>query len=166
MISNLKHQFMLDPDVTFLNHGSFGACAKPVYEDLLKWQKIMEKEPVKFFEESLYDALKISLHEKIEAHSDYTAEQKFELNKIIDEALKDHKELKIEESKTVQLLMDSLLSENNDLKKINALKKKMANIYDRKTKLLYKTSSKIKKLPPFSITLRNAKECENKTVCK
>lgn len=98
------------------------------------------------YEYKKYDALKISLHEKIEAHSDYTTEQKFELNKIIDEALKDHKELKIEESKTVQLLMDSLLSENNDLKKINALKKKMANIYDRKTKLLYKTSSKIKKL--------------------
>ena len=98
------------------------------------------------YEYKKYDALKISLHEKIEANSDYTTEQKLELNKIIDEALKDHKELKIEESKTVQLLMDSLLSENNDLKKINALKKKMANIYDRKTKLLYKTSSKIKKL--------------------
>ena len=60
MISNLKHQFMLDPNVTFLNHGSFGACTKPIYEDLLKWQKIMEKEPVKFFEDTLYDALKAS----------------------------------------------------------------------------------------------------------
>ena len=51
---------MLDSDTTFLNHGSFGACVKPVYEDLLKWQKIMEKEPVKFFEDILYDALKVS----------------------------------------------------------------------------------------------------------
>jgi len=60
MISNLKSQFLLDPDVTFLNHGSFGACAKPVYENLLKWQKKMEQEPVKFFEEILFDALKTS----------------------------------------------------------------------------------------------------------
>jgi isopenicillin-N epimerase len=34
MAVNLKDQFFLDPDITFLNHGSFGACAKPVYEDL------------------------------------------------------------------------------------------------------------------------------------
>ena len=60
MSSNFKSQFMLDSDTIFLNHGSFGACAKPVYEDLLKWQKIMEKEPVKFFEDTLYDALKVS----------------------------------------------------------------------------------------------------------
>ena len=60
MISNLKHQFMLDPDVTFLNHGSFGACAKPVYENLLEWQTKMEQEPVRFFDDILFDALKAS----------------------------------------------------------------------------------------------------------
>ena len=56
----LKDQFFLDPDITFLNHGSFGACAKPVYEDLLNWQMQMEREPVKFFEETIFDALKAS----------------------------------------------------------------------------------------------------------
>ena len=60
MISNLKHQFMLDPNVTFLNHGSFGACAKPVYENLLEWQTKMEQEPVRFFDDILFDALKAS----------------------------------------------------------------------------------------------------------
>ncbi len=59
MIANLKHQFMLDPDVTFLNHGSFGACAKPVYENLLGWQTKMEQEPVKFFEDILFDDISI-----------------------------------------------------------------------------------------------------------
>jgi isopenicillin-N epimerase len=39
---------MLDSDTIFLNHGSFGACAKPVFEDLLKWQKELEREPVLF----------------------------------------------------------------------------------------------------------------------
>ena len=60
MFPHLKNQFLLDRNVTFLNHGSFGACAKPVYEDLLNWQLQMEREPVKFFEETIFDALKKS----------------------------------------------------------------------------------------------------------
>ena len=51
---------MLDPEIIFLNHGSFGACAKPVYENLLTWQKKLEKEPVKFFEDTILDALQTS----------------------------------------------------------------------------------------------------------
>ena len=60
MFPHLKNQFLLDRNVTFLNHGSFGACAKPVYEDLLNWQLQMEREPVKFFEDTIFDALLIS----------------------------------------------------------------------------------------------------------
>ncbi len=48
---------MLDSNTVFLNHGSFGACAKPVFKDLLKWQELLEKEPVLFLEETLYQAL-------------------------------------------------------------------------------------------------------------
>ena len=51
---------MLDPETIFLNHGSFGACAKPIYENLLYWQQKLEQEPVKFFEEILIEALKTS----------------------------------------------------------------------------------------------------------
>ena len=60
MFPDLKAQFMLDPEIIFLNHGSFGACAKPIYENLLKWQKKLEEEPVKFFEDTLFDILKTS----------------------------------------------------------------------------------------------------------
>ena len=60
MFPDLKNQFMLDPEIIFLNHGSFGACAKPIYENLLEWQQTLEKEPVKFFEKTILDALKIS----------------------------------------------------------------------------------------------------------
>jgi len=45
---NLQKQFLLDPSVTFLNHGSFGATPKPVFQDYQRWQKIMEKQPVEF----------------------------------------------------------------------------------------------------------------------
>lgn len=47
-MQNLKSQFLLDPSITFLNFGSFGACVKPVFEDYQKWQLELEREPVQF----------------------------------------------------------------------------------------------------------------------
>lgn len=44
--NELKHKFLLNPDVTFLNFGSFGACPRPVFEDYQKWQMELETEPV------------------------------------------------------------------------------------------------------------------------
>ncbi|HMT28718.1 MAG TPA: aminotransferase class V-fold PLP-dependent enzyme [Bacteroidia bacterium] len=46
--SDLKSLFLLNPDITFLNFGPFGACPKPVFDDLLKWQRELEFEPVQF----------------------------------------------------------------------------------------------------------------------
>lgn len=44
----LRSQFLLDPDVVFLNHGSFGACPAPVFEAYQAWQRELEREPVDF----------------------------------------------------------------------------------------------------------------------
>ncbi len=44
----MKSQFLLDPSITYLNHGSFGACPKPVFEDYQKWQRELESGPVRF----------------------------------------------------------------------------------------------------------------------
>jgi isopenicillin-N epimerase len=38
----------LNPEITYLNFGSFGACAKPVFENYLQWQRELEYEPVQF----------------------------------------------------------------------------------------------------------------------
>src|SRR4051812_42623081 len=46
--SKLRSQFLLDPDITYLNFGSFGACPRPVFEDYQNWQLLLEKEPVQF----------------------------------------------------------------------------------------------------------------------
>lgn len=46
--TNLKSLFYLDPHITFLNFGSFGACPKPIFEDYQKWQLELETEPVQF----------------------------------------------------------------------------------------------------------------------
>jgi isopenicillin-N epimerase len=45
---NFKELFLLDPNVTFLNFGSFGACPKAIFEDYQKWQLELEREPVQF----------------------------------------------------------------------------------------------------------------------
>ncbi|HZY51483.1 MAG TPA: hypothetical protein VFE64_17070, partial [Devosia sp.] len=49
-MSNLSQQFLLDPDVVFLNHGSFGACPRPVFEDYQRWQLKLERQPVEFLD--------------------------------------------------------------------------------------------------------------------
>ena len=45
---DLKQHFLLDPSVTFLNHGSFGATPKPVFNEYQRWQRELEKQPVEF----------------------------------------------------------------------------------------------------------------------
>jgi isopenicillin-N epimerase len=44
----LKSEFLLDPNVVFLNHGSFGACPRPVFEAYQRWQLELERQPVEF----------------------------------------------------------------------------------------------------------------------
>ena len=44
----LKNDFLLDPEITFLNHGSFGACPKPVFDVYQEWQRELERRPVDF----------------------------------------------------------------------------------------------------------------------
>jgi len=39
---------MIDPDIIFLNHGSFGATPIPVLEKYQFWQRELEKQPVEF----------------------------------------------------------------------------------------------------------------------
>jgi isopenicillin-N epimerase len=56
----MKSQFLLNPDVVYLNHGSFGACPKPVFEDYQQWQLKLEREPVQFIVNKLPVYLKES----------------------------------------------------------------------------------------------------------
>ncbi|MBL8128525.1 MAG: aminotransferase class V-fold PLP-dependent enzyme [Chloroflexia bacterium] len=44
----LRAEFLLDPDVIFLNHGSFGATPEPVFREYQRWQRELERQPVAF----------------------------------------------------------------------------------------------------------------------
>jgi isopenicillin-N epimerase len=45
----MKEQWALDPEITYLNHGSFGATPRAVLEKQTELRAQMEREPVRFF---------------------------------------------------------------------------------------------------------------------
>jgi isopenicillin-N epimerase len=47
-LPELASQFLLRQDIAFLNHGSFGACPRPVFETYQNWQRELERQPVDF----------------------------------------------------------------------------------------------------------------------
>lgn len=53
----LRGEFLLDPEVAFLNHGSFGAGPRPVFERYQAWQRELESEPVDFLDRRLPELL-------------------------------------------------------------------------------------------------------------
>ncbi len=44
----MKSLFQLDNSITFLNHGSFGASPKPIFEEYQRFQNELEADPVNF----------------------------------------------------------------------------------------------------------------------
>lgn len=40
--------YLLRKDIAFLNHGSYGACPRPVFEAYQNWQRELEAQPVEF----------------------------------------------------------------------------------------------------------------------
>jgi isopenicillin-N epimerase len=66
----VSSEWVLDPSVTFLNHGSFGSCPRHVLEDQQRWRERLEHEPVLFMDrqlERLLDEARAQLAEFVDA---------------------------------------------------------------------------------------------------
>jgi isopenicillin-N epimerase len=55
--TGLRDEFLVDPSVTFLNHGSFGACPRAVFERYRDWQLELERQRVLFLARRLEELL-------------------------------------------------------------------------------------------------------------
>ncbi len=49
--------FLLDPEIVFLNHGSFGSCPVAVLDEYRRWQDELERRPVEFLGRRLKELL-------------------------------------------------------------------------------------------------------------
>ncbi len=58
MSENLARQFLIREDVVFLNHGSFGACPRPVFAAYQNWQLELERQPVEFLGRNLTENMR------------------------------------------------------------------------------------------------------------
>ena len=47
-LPHLAEQYLLGPDVVYLNHGSFGAVPRPVFDSYQHWQRELEANPSNF----------------------------------------------------------------------------------------------------------------------
>ena len=56
----MKSLFLLDQNVIYLNHGSFGACPRPVFEAYQRWQRELERQPVLFLDRKVDELLRTS----------------------------------------------------------------------------------------------------------
>ena len=53
----MKSKFLFSSDMVYLNHGSFGACPKVVFDNYQYWQKKLEESPVQFITKTGIEAL-------------------------------------------------------------------------------------------------------------
>ena len=59
-MQHLREYFLLNPDITFLNFGSFGACPKPVFDEYQRFQLELERDPVQFITVKGYEYIRES----------------------------------------------------------------------------------------------------------
>ncbi|MDB5586030.1 MAG: aminotransferase class V-fold PLP-dependent enzyme [Devosia sp.] len=73
MSENLARQFLIREDVVFLNHGSFGACPRPVFAAYQNWQLELEGQPVEFLGRKLTENMRgprVALADELGTSSD------------------------------------------------------------------------------------------------
>jgi isopenicillin-N epimerase len=63
----LRREFLLDPEVAFLNHGSFGACPRLVFERYQAWQDLLRLSVAGYTSRDEIDRLLAALARELDA---------------------------------------------------------------------------------------------------
>lgn len=53
----MRRLFLLDPEIAYLDHGSFGACPRPVFEAYQRYQRELERQPAELLARRLPERL-------------------------------------------------------------------------------------------------------------
>jgi isopenicillin-N epimerase len=53
----MREGFLLDPEVAYFNHGSYGACPVEVFEEYQRLQRVLEREPTEFLTRRFHAAM-------------------------------------------------------------------------------------------------------------
>ena len=61
-MNKYRKQFLLDPSITHLNHGSFGATPISIMDEYSHWQRKLEMNPVDFIDNQLPNLVQESRH--------------------------------------------------------------------------------------------------------
>ena len=69
-----RSPFLLDPDVVFLNHGSFGATPQPVFDEYQRLQRAMERQPVEWLQRRI-DGLMATARESLASYIGCAADE-------------------------------------------------------------------------------------------
>lgn len=98
-----------------------------------------------YYSYEYYEDIKKNVFKIIDAHKEYTTEQKLSLKNTISEGLEKSRNIKIEESKMSQLMLDTMLTEPENTSKIRNLEKQMKDLYNRKYQIFATTAKNLKK---------------------
>lgn len=85
----MRDKFLLHPDIHHLNHGSFGACPKEVFDEYQRFQRLLESEPVQFMVktgEELLDVSKQALADFVNCAKEdlvYTTNPSYAMNIVV-----------------------------------------------------------------------------------
>ena len=93
-----------------------------------------------------YEDIKNTASQIIDKHDEYDIHQKKKIKNAIHEALDKKRMYYVQLSKLSQLLIELLINEPHQTKKIFAVKQEMSDIYKEKQKLLYETSNRIRNI--------------------
>lgn len=93
-----------------------------------------------------YEDIKNKASLIIDKHDEYDVHQKKKIKNAIHGALDKKRMYYVQLSKLSQLLIELLINEPSQTKKIFAVKQEMSTIYKEKQKLLYQTSNRIRNI--------------------